>query len=124
MNTATNNIDKLKESSQKRGEARRDLSEYFSTHQHDLSQELINAWGGFERLELEARTIETEAISGIEEKIEKARFVKKFNLVTGVISVGAFLLMIGLAYYPDFFSISNSNNLRLPSRHCTDSAFR
>ena len=67
-------LDKLKESSQKRDEVRRGLEEYLLTNQQNWPQELITAWGGLERLELEARTMEVEAINGIEPELPKSSF--------------------------------------------------
>ena len=55
MDTTSKKITKLNESSQKRDEFRSNWDEHISIHQDSLPQEIINAWGGFERLELEAR---------------------------------------------------------------------
>lgn len=100
MSTATNHIDKLQESFQKRDEAKVQLSEYFLIHQQDLPQELINAWGGFERLELEGRTIETEAIEGIEPELQKAQSViSKFKMANRVVEVLLFLGMLGCTIF-------------------------
>ena len=70
MNTTNENIAKLQDNSNKRGEAWIELSRCLSVHEHNLPQELITAWGEFELLEREARTIEVEAIKGIEREIE------------------------------------------------------
>ena len=71
MNTTKNqNITKLKEASEKRNEAWTELNKYVNLQQHNLPQEIIDAWGGLERLELEARTIEAEAINGIEQGLD------------------------------------------------------
>ena len=56
FNTTKNKkIIKLQESTQKRNEAWIEVDKCVSLYQHDLPQEFIDAWGGFERLELEAR---------------------------------------------------------------------
>ena len=70
MSTINENIAKLQDNSDKRGEAWIELSRCLSVHQDILPQELITAWGGFELLEREARTTETEALKGIEREIE------------------------------------------------------
>ncbi len=107
MNT-TNQLEKLKESSQKRDEVRRVWGEYLLTNQQNLPQELITAWGGFERLELEARTIETEAIKAIEPELEKAHSViikfTKFDMVHRVFEVLLFSGMLGLTIFLIFYA--------------------
>ena len=55
MNTTSKKIAKLNESSQERDEFSWNLDEPLLIHQDSVLQEIINAWGGFERLELEAR---------------------------------------------------------------------
>lgn len=88
MNTTNENIAKLHESFKKRDEAKVYLSEYFLANQDSLPQELVTAWVGFERLEKEAKTIETEVLTRIEREIdewqkiegEKAKFLNPRQL--------------------------------------------
>ena len=55
MDITTKKITELNESSQKRDEFRKKLDGHLSIHQDSLLQEILNTWGGLERLELEAR---------------------------------------------------------------------
>ena len=55
MDTTSKKIAKLNESSQERDEFSGNFDEPLSPERDSVLQEIINAWGGFERLELEAR---------------------------------------------------------------------
>ncbi len=123
MKTISESVNKLNEASQKRGEFSRNLDEYISVHQDSLPQEIITAWGEFELLEKEAKTIEVEAIEEIEKKIKKARLLKKFHVVTSDLSMVQFLLLIGLALYLFFFPDNNLNCPGSPSRSCNEAVF-
>ena len=101
-------LDKLSESSRKRDELRRDLEEYLLTNQQNLPQELIAAWGGFERLELEARATETKATKRIEPELQKAQSVisnfPKLEIASRISMVSLFSLFIGLTIFLIFYA--------------------
>ncbi len=120
MKTIKENITKLNEASDKRGEAWIELSRCLSVHQDSLPQEIITAWGGWELLEREAKTIEVEAREGIEKKIKKAGFLKRFHVVTSDLSMVQFLLFMGLALYLIFFPDNILNCPRVPSSSCQE----
>ena len=120
VKTINENITKLNESFQKRGEAWIELSRCLSVHEQNLPQELITAWGGFELFQREAKTIEAQAINGIEGKIKKARFFKKFDVVTENLSFAQFLLFAGFGLYIIFFPDNTLNCPGSPSRSCQE----
>ncbi len=112
MSTIKENIAKLNEASQRRGEFSRNLDEYISVHQDNLPQELVAAWGEFEVSEKEAKTMETKAIKGIKGEIRNVRLVKKFDAVMRVMLIGLFILSIGQTFYITF---SAFHSLRYPT---------
>ena len=72
MSTTKNKkIIKLQESTQKRNEAWIEVDKCVSLYRHDLPQEFVDAWGGFERLAEEVEAIEVEAINGIEQGLDR-----------------------------------------------------
>ena len=72
MSTTKNKkIIKLQESTQKRNEAWIEVDKCVSLYRHDLPQEFIDAWGGFESLAEEVEAIEVEAINGIEQGLDR-----------------------------------------------------
>jgi len=98
MSNTNKNLVKLQESFKERDEAKVCLSKYFLVHQHNLPQEIINAWVEFERLEREAQTIEAEALKGIEREIDvlenKKRERKKLLGFSDRVFVVLFILVI------------------------------
>lgn len=79
MKATNKNTLKLQELAKEKNEVKAELSDFFWLQQHTLPQELRNAWGGLERLEREAQTVEVEALKEIEGEIVGQR---KFNVET------------------------------------------
>lgn len=79
MKTTSESMLKLRQLSEEKDEVKAELSDFFWLQQDSLPQELINTWGGWERLEREAQTIEAEALKEIEGEIVGQR---KFNVET------------------------------------------
>ncbi len=108
MSTIKENIAKLNEASQRRGEFSRNLDEYISVHQDSLPQEVIAAWEGFEVSEKEAKTMETKAIKGIKREIRNVRLIEKLDAVTRFMIIGLFIFSIGHTFYITFSAIYSS----------------
>lgn len=79
MKATSQNMLKLQQLSKERNEIKAELSDFFWLQQDTLPQELVNAWGGFERLEKEAQMVEAKALKEIEGEIVGQR---KFNVET------------------------------------------